>query len=1542
MDGTDATIGTVGPQTPGAPGGMPRVDDMVAGLLLEERIGAGGMGVVFRAYDATVDRVVAVKVVTPRVAADPGFRVRLLQEAAAAERVRHPNVVRVHDVGVTPDDITYIVMHHVAGPNLARLVERDGPLPPRLAGRILGQVAGALDAVHRAGLLHRDVKPGNILWEPESGTAYLADFGLAAAMGDAGRTGSGGFTAGYAPPEQLRGEDLSPAADVYALACTFFHCVTGRPPFRGDPGEVRLGHLAGEPPRPADIAPHLPRGFDEVFARALMKDPARRFGSAGEFAANIRSLRRDVVFVGEGACPEGDALARRLAADGWDTGVADAGDAIGTEACLGVARTAGVVVTNATVPATAPQAAAVSAALKADPLLRVVVVLAGDAPRPNAPELGPLRGFGWFDVRDHAAGDQTAAFRGTVERIRPGASVTAGAVCPYPGLGGFSRDDARFFSGRDRELGRARDLLAAHRFVALVGASGSGKSSLLRAGVLPASAADGAAVVTPGPAPLDRLSVLDRHRHTFVAVDQFEELFTADIPPEVRAAFVHRLFAFRDDVPDGRIAIAVRADFMGRCAEFPALRDAISRSQLLLGPMGPEDLRRALEEPARAAGLQLAPGLAERVVEEAGSLTGALPLVSDLMRQVWERRQQDTLTMEALVHVGGVRGALGRRADAAYAEISPDDRPVAREVLLRLVTPGEGTADSRRRAAMPELLAGLDLTSARRVVDTLVAHRLLTVDRPDPDGDPSVDIVHEALITGWPRLREWVDARREELIQRSRLTASAERWAETGEDEAHLLRGSALAIAQELDPSPLPETARRLVEASTGAAERARVAERRRFRRTITGLSIGVVVTSVLAVVALSLYVRVKAEGERREAGQLRAESETERDRDPGESLRLAEAAYRLRNALDVAANLRAARGQPIPVTFGTDVRGARFDIALVGPGGLMVASEEGLFVRDGGGRRSVVSRAAYAGDVASVTDGRRVAIRADAPEISILSQGGRSRATRRITGLPRGVTQQVAASPSGAWLAVLLVETPRACAVRVPPPGGRWTAQCFGHVGNDAAQIAVSDRGALLVTTRDGSVVDPIAGRVLRAPVGEDTLAAAVPGSQACFLVAGSVTGRVAQFCGGRLSTFSVVIDDGDRLDAVAVARARHAEDGADILIAAGVRRRDGSPVVHVATARRYPFRILGRVATLPIHRRSGSVRSVAMAADGSRLAAVTAPGAISIWTRPFLRPSSHRVQVPSELAEQWRFHLRRSRGTVAIDGARRFSLDGRRLADPPSLPLARPTGQVKTAYAIRADIRAALAPAGTGRSSLLVFRDGRWSEVTELDMPPNAAAAFAVGDGGDVAIERPNGDLIVVRAGGARVEVRTEATSSEGPSRLFVSPTGTSVVGLTPDGRSLRWWSADGPGSLRRVGTGGRRIDHLAFLSDGSKIALLAGGEVLTAAVGTPLGNATSLRGDALPGVISITEEGDLALVRRPGSLSVIDLGAGSEVASLAASDGPPELTTPIDLIRGDGDEIVALVLAGREGHLSVERWRCECVLPLTGRPGPRSDQS
>jgi serine/threonine-protein kinase len=271
--------------------------DTIAGYRLEAQLGAGGMAVVFRAHDERLDRRVALKILPPGLALDTAFRTRFIRESRAAATVDHPNIIPIYDAGENKNFL-YIAMRYVAGGDVKSLLAAPDPVPPKRVATIIAQAADALDAANSQGLIHRDVKPANILLDPVDISSdqpihsYLCDFGISQQTLASHLTSTGQFvgTLDYIPPEQIEGRMVDGRADQYALACTAFETLTGKPPYDRTLGIALINaHLSQPPPKVTDLRRELPSAVNAVIARAMAKSPADRFANCLEFATALQS-----------------------------------------------------------------------------------------------------------------------------------------------------------------------------------------------------------------------------------------------------------------------------------------------------------------------------------------------------------------------------------------------------------------------------------------------------------------------------------------------------------------------------------------------------------------------------------------------------------------------------------------------------------------------------------------------------------------------------------------------------------------------------------------------------------------------------------------------------------------------------------------------------------------------------------------------------------------------------------------------------------------------------------------------------------------------------------------------------------------------------------------------------------------------------------------------------------------------------------------------------------------------------------------------------
>jgi WD40 repeat protein/DNA-binding SARP family transcriptional activator len=434
-------------------------------------------------------------------------------------------------------------------------------------------------------------------------------------------------------------------------------------------------------------------------------------------------------------------------------------------------------------------------------------------------------------------------------------------ICPYQGLAPFETADAEFFFGRERLVDELSARLAEAPLLALIGASGSGKSSLLRAGLLPALVDFDRVLLRPG----DPLPTLAAGR-TVVAVDQFEELFGATFSERARRDYIDALVEVAWD-PERRalVLLALRADFFGHVAPYVELADLIGPNHALLGPMSRAELRRAIEGPAERVGLEVDPALVDALVDDVAGEAGGLPLLSTALADLWGERDGRLLALPAYERIGGVRGAVGRHAEAAVASLDDNGRQIARRVLLRLVAGGDGEPLTRRRVSRGELDADSDPRVAN-VIETLVERRLLVAD------EGAYEFVHEALLDQWPRLAGWLKEDAEGRRVRRQLTDAAVRWDADGRDAGELYRGARLAAAldwSESEAAGLNRLERQFLDESRAASVRAN----RRLRALLAAAMVLLVLAVIAGVVAFQARGKARQQATAAVAERLGAQA---------------------------------------------------------------------------------------------------------------------------------------------------------------------------------------------------------------------------------------------------------------------------------------------------------------------------------------------------------------------------------------------------------------------------------------------------------------------------------------------------------------------------------------------------------------------------------------------------------------------------------------------------------------------------------------------
>jgi WD40 repeat protein len=588
-------------------------------------------------------------------------------------------------------------------------------------------------------------------------------------------------------------------------------------------------------------------------------------------------------------------------------------------------------------------------------------------------------------------------------RPRPGTEDDSPA--PYVGLAAYGPDDAKWFCGRDQLIATLTERVARQRFVAVVGASGAGKSSVLRAGLVPAmcAAGDWTLVITPGEHPLEECAVrlgalltvapgqlsaefVEDSRvlglavrqlmatrcegaEFLLVVDQFEEVFTLCQAADDRDRFIAALLdAAHDADSRTRVVIGLRADFYAHCARHPRLVEALQDAQVLVGPMSTEELVEAITRPAARAGLMVEKTLTTTVVHEAAERPGTLPFVSHALWETWRRRHGNSLFLADYQATGGVNGAITQTADRLYDALDERQQATAKQILLRLTALGEGTEDTRRRVHRTGL--GTDPTTDE-VLDQLATARLITLT------ENTVEIAHEALIQGWPTLREWLTTDREKVRAHRRLTEAATEWDHHDRDEGYLYRGSVLATWQDHDPDTLNKLEQAFLAASTARQDRDRAARQRRLRMSLAGLGVIVAVMSVLAALAVVQATRTAQERDLAFSRQLAANARSQLQLDPELALLLAIEAVKVEPTAEADAVLRQAIVDSRVLTTLSTGGGSLMGNVTVSRNGRRMATSDGngtvrVWEQSGGPWRTLMVLPGYVAALSA--DGRHLA----------------------------------------------------------------------------------------------------------------------------------------------------------------------------------------------------------------------------------------------------------------------------------------------------------------------------------------------------------------------------------------------------------------------------------------------------------------------------------------------------------------------------------------------------------------------------------------
>ncbi len=1415
-------------------------------------LGAGGEGHVFKALDLQHDRVVALKI---REVRDDRLRDELLNEARILLAVSpHPALPLVRE-DFFDGDRYVVAMDWVEGTDLARLLsERGRPgLAPSSVLAYLAQAAEALTHLHSqdSPVIHGDVKPANLILT-KGGRVKLVDFGMSSAPAAPHRRAG---TPGFRAPE-LAGDGVpARASDVYSLAATAFALLSGSPPSGVLPSWEGIGAAQADQ-------------LEAALRLGLATDPARRPGTPGELVESLRSgwaaaLPTGVMtfclsdISGSTMLWERDPAAMAEALVRHDAIIAAQVEARGGRVLKSMGEGDSTVSVFESAPRALDAALAATRALQEEAWpggLGIAVrfgLHTGEAERRGADYFGPTLNLA-ARLRGQADGGQVFVSAATValvaqhlpagcelvdlgphrlrgisepEKIHAlkgpgiGAPLPVGES-PYRGLPAFEPDDRRFFFGREHVVEEILARLAPGRLLAVIGASGSGKSSVLRAGVAGA-ALDGEAeglehtrILVPGTEP--RLEAMGAPSE-LVVVDQFEELYTLCEDQALRDAFIDGLLALPSPV-----VIGVRADLYGKLSDHPQLARAVADNQILLGAMGDDELERAITEPARIAGLKLEPGLVELILRDVAREPGALPLLSHALRVTWEQRDGRTLTVEGYRASGGVGEAIAQTADSVLEAVPPDRQGLMRNVFLRMTELGEGIEDTRRRVAVDELVPeGASPEEVQTLLDRLADARLVTL------GEGTAEVAHEVLIREWPTLRAWLEEDRAGIRLHRQLGDAARLWDAGGREPGDLYRGTRLVAAMEWarsHPDALNAGERAFLDTSVAESERERRAQlraNRRLRGLLAGASLLLVAAAIAGVLALRQGGRASDSARTADAQRLGAQALVDDQLD--RSLQLAQAGRELDDSVATRGYLLSAlvrRPAAIGVMQGD---GDPFFVLALSPDGRMLAAgdDNGTVVlldrrtreRIGG---PLQVNLLEVGGLDFSPNGRLLAVAGrvgearDAQSVKLVDLATRKVVrTIDIKGFPFdpegfGVVADVRFADGGRT--VLVSVTPDA--PEGPPPYLRRyetrTGRSLGpgvRIGRGAAGVAAtvpSRRDRLLVTRPDGTfVVDAATLRVRRRiPVGSSAPALSPDGRRAAL---GGFDGSVAilDLRTGKRRTLSGRHED--RVRALAFSA-----DGRTLVTTAG----DGRVLV-------WDLRSGEVRETLTGH--TGAVNTLKVSDDGHTLYTAGLDGRIIVWdlagdrrlARPFPAGGQNGgYPPPLAISPSGRtIAAGLPGGGVRLHDARTL----RRLRDLPGIEN-RPVAAVEFSPGGRSI-------AVTGLAGTVELRDAatgrRMRRPLRLGAPAQAMAFSP--DGGRLAVADIEGNLRLLDLGSGKV--RRGPRLAGFVAHLSYSPDGGMLIGLAEkgtelrDGRSLRLVArlpqrAGEPGGWGRFSPDGRLL--------------------------------------------------------------------------------------------------------------------------------------
>ncbi|GAA4605345.1 WD40 repeat protein [Actinoplanes octamycinicus] len=1056
-----------------------------------------------------------------------------------------------------------------------------------------------------------------------------------------------------------------------------------------------------------------------------------------------------------------------------------------------------------------------------------------------------------------------------------------GAPPPYPGLAMFQPADAEVFFGRDELVGELTRRLRARRFLAVFGASGAGKSSVVRAGLVPAMGGP-AVVFTPGTHPMAELAVqLGRHAGVpagglldelradperaplivrqglhgvpadvdlLVVVDQFEEVFAACPDAAERAGFVAALLAMCRE-PDGRarVVLTVRADHYARFTEYPRLLAALTDAQVLIGGMSPAELREAVTRPAEVRGARVEGALVATIVAEVADSPGALPLAAHALREAWDRRQGAIVTLAGYRAAGGVAGAVARTAEQAYERLGEPERVAAQRLLLRMVDVGPDGLITRRRLTRAERDT---IDRATAVVDAFAAARLVSVDRD------TVEIAHEALIRAWPRLCGWVEESRAGLRLHRQLTEAAAAWESLDRDEGALYRGVRLSATADAGVLDLAPAEREFLEASLALRDREARGRQRRTRWLVSALAAGLAVVCVLATGAVVAARQAASERDRAVARELAAASRAERMADPELALLLAQRAYRLHPDPETESVLR--QGTADARVMATMSMATQVTSVAISGNQVAGADTDGMVrVWDLQGRTPPLTAPVPGVFVAGGPDGRLAITRfspASGTTQIVLWRPGEN-TTRPLEPLvPTGMAR-LAYSPSGRWVAAIGADS-RVHVWDTTRPGWHRTLRYTGFAGG----LSFSGAGRLALASDDGTI------RVWDVNGSAAPLLIRQPAETSPVSVAFSLDGsRIAVAGFGKVTVWPADGRAGSQT-----------YRGPETWYGKVAFTRDGSRIAAATDERTVRIWDVADTTTGTLLRgHHGTVQDLAFSGDGRRLVTGGSDATVRVWdTSAGADPAPITLaSAPGELprlSDDGAYAATVSRpGTVSvISTGTRLTVATLRHAAPDLRFLAVSRDGRGVAGTVGEQIHWWRAGDGAGPA---VRECPRRSQVT------TNSAAFSA-DGTVLAVDCGDGEMMLWRAGNPRVADRI---SGYGP--IAISPDAT-LVALSQSTNDVVLWDPAAGRAVRTLRSQSMTADHIRFSPDGRLLAAV--GEDGAVRV-------WSVTGDGEPVVLTGAIEHLTAIAFSPDGRLIAGVGT-DDVVRVWNTDGTGEALT------------------------------------------------